>query len=103
MKGQTKMINMTLRELLTKLYVGNSDQYATLKARYIDKGVYVTDFTYRGGTPYTIATLLKIIPSAILDKGVIDFDFYGGNSKEYFAINEDNKIVRVPFDITIEY
>lgn len=102
MKGQTKMINMTLRELLTKLSVGNSDQYATLKARYIDKGVYVTDFTYRGGTPYTIATLLKIIPSAILDKGVIDFDVYSVN-KEYYAINEDNKIVRVPFDIIIEY
>ena len=96
------MINMTLRELLTKLNVGNSDQYATLKARYIDKGVYVTDFTYRGGTPYTIATLLKIIPSAILDKGVIDFDVYSVN-KEYYAINDDNKIVRVPFGITIEY
>lgn len=93
---------MTLRELLTKLNASNSDQYATLKARYIDKGVYVTDFTYRGGTPYTIATLLKIIPSAILDKGVIDFDLYVGNNKEY-AINDDNKIVRVPFDITIEY
>lgn len=97
------MINMTLRELLIKLNVSNSDQYATLKARYIDKGVYVTDFTYRGGTPYTIATLLKIIPSAILDKGVIDFDLYGGSNKEYYAINDDNKIVRVPFDITIEY
>ena len=93
---------MTLRELLTKLNVGNSNEYATLKARYIDKGVYVTDFTYRGGTPYTIANLLKIIPSAILDKGVIDFDVYSVN-KEYFAINEDNKIVRVPFGITIEY
>lgn len=96
------MINMTLRELLTKLNVGNSNEYATLKARYIDKGVYVTDFTYRGGTPYTIATLLKIIPSAILDKGVIDFDVYDV-TKEQFAINDGNKIVRVPFDITIEY
>lgn len=101
MKGQTKMINMTLRELLTKLNVGNSNEYATLKSRYIDKGVYVTDFTYRGGTPYTIATLLKIIPSAILDKGVIDFIVY--SNEKYYAINEDNKIVRVPFDIVIEY
>ena len=97
------MINITLRKLLTKLYIGNSNEYATLKARYIDKGVYVTDFAYRGGTPYTIATLMKLIPSAILDKVVIDLAFYGGNSKEYFAINEDNKIVRVSFDITIEY
>ena len=96
------MINMTLRELLTKLNVDNSNEYATLKARYIDKDLWVTDFTYRGGTPYTIATLLKIIPSAILDKGVIDFDVYSVN-KEYYAINDDNKIVRVPFGITIEY
>lgn len=103
MKGQTKMINMTLRELLTKLNVGNSDEYATLKARYIDKDLWVTDFSYRGGTPYTIAILLKIIPSAILDKGVIEFNFYGGSNKEYYATNDDNKIVRVPFDIIIEY
>lgn len=97
------MINMTLRELLTKLNVGNSDEYATLKARYIDKNNFITDFTYRGGTPYTIAILLKIIPSAILDKDVIDFNFYGGGDEECYATNGDNKIVRVPFDITIEY
>ena len=95
---------MTLRELLTKLNVGNSNEYATLKARYIDKDNYITDFTYRGGTPYTIAILLKIIPSAILDKGVIEFNFYGGsNNEKYYATNDDNKIVRVPFEITIEY
>ena len=92
---------MTLKELLNKLNVGNSDQYANLKARYVDKDGYTTDFTYKG-FPCTIAQLLKYVPAEILEKGVIDFTFNGGNEK-YYSINQFGGIVRVAFDIVIEY
>ena len=92
---------MTLKELLNKLNVGNSDQYANLKARFVDKDGYTTDFTYKG-YPCTIAQLLKYVPAEILEKGVIDFTFNGGNEK-YYSINQFGGIVRVAFDIVIEY
>ena len=92
---------MTLKELLNKLNVGNSDQYANLLARFVDKDGYTTDFTYKG-FPCTIAQLLKYVPAEILEKGVIDFTFNGGNEK-YYSINQFGGIVRVAFDIVIEY
>ncbi len=93
---------MTLKELLNKLNVGNSDQYANLKARFADNDGYVTDFTYKG-FPCTIAKLLDCVPLEILEKGVIDFIYNGGNNGEYYSINEKGIIVRVVFDIIIEY
>lgn len=92
---------MTLKELLNKLNVGNSDQYAMLKARFVDKDGYTTDFTYKG-FPCTIAQLLKYVPAEILEKCVIDFTFNGGDEK-YYSINQFGGIVRVAFDIVIEY
>lgn len=93
---------MTLKELLNKLNVSNSDQYAILRARFVDKDGYTTDFTYRG-FPCTISELLYNIPAEILEKGVIDFIFNGGINGKYYSINENGKIVRVAFDIIIEY
>ena len=92
---------MTLKELLNKLNVGNSKQYAILKARYFDKGGSA-DFTYKG-FPCTIAELLDYVPSEILEKGVIDFTFNGGSNGKYYSINQDGAVVRVAFDIVIEY
>ena len=92
---------MTLKELLNKLNVGNGDQYAILKARFVDKDGYTTDFTYKG-FPCTIAQLLKYVPAEILEKGVIDFTFNGGDEK-YYSINQFGGIVRVAFDIIIEF
>ena len=93
---------MTLKELLNKLNVGNSDQYAILKSRFVDKDGYNTDFTYKGFA-CTIAKLLDFVPAEILEKGVIDFTYNGGNNGEYYSINEIGVIVRVVFDIIIEY
>lgn len=93
---------MTLKELLNKLNVGNSDQYAILKARFVDKDGYTTDFTYKG-FPCTIAKLLDYVPAEILNKGVIDFTFNGGSNGTYYAINQVGGIVAVFFDIIIEY
>lgn len=93
---------MTLKELLNKLNVGNSDQYAILKALFVDKDGCSTDFTYKG-FPCTISELLDFVPDEILEKSVIDFTFNGGNNGEYYAINQDGLIVRVVFDIIIEY
>ena len=93
---------MTLKELLNKLNVGNSDQYANLLARFVDKDGFTTDFTYKG-FPCTIAQLLEYVPAEILEKGVIDFTFIGGNNGTYYAINQHGGIVRVVFDIVIEY
>ena len=92
---------MTLKELLNKLKVGNSGQYAILKARFVDKDGYTTDFTYKG-FPCTIAELLDHVPAEILEKGVIDFT-YSGDNGTYYSINQAGKIVRVVFDIVIEY
>ena len=92
---------MTLKELLNKLNVGNSKQYAILKARYFDKGGSA-DFTYKG-FPCTIAELLDYVPDEILEKGVIDFTFNGGSNGKYYSINQDGVVVRVAFDIIIEY
>ena len=92
---------MTLNELLNKLNVGNSNEYANLLARFVDKDGYTTDFTYKG-FPCTIAQLLKYVPAEILEKGVIDFTFNGGDEK-YYSINQFGGIVRVAFDIVIEY
>lgn len=93
---------MTLKELLNKLNVGNSDQYAILKARFVDKDGYTTDFIYKGFA-YTIADLLYYVPAEILENGVIDFTFNGGNNGEYYSINKKGIIVKVVFDIVIEY
>ena len=93
---------MTLKELLNKLNAKNSDQYAILKARFVDKDGYTTDFTYKG-FPYTIAKLLDYVPAEILEKGVIDFTFNGGENGEYYSINLVGAIVKVVFDIVIEY
>ena len=93
---------MTLKELLYKLNVGNSDQYAILKALYVNKDGVTTDFTYKG-FPCTIANLLDYLPSEILEKGVIDFTFNGGSNGTYYAINQDGIIVMVVFYIIIEY
>ena len=93
---------MTLKELLYKLNVGNSDQYAILKARFVDKDGYTTDFTYKG-FPCTIAKLLKYVPAEILEKGVIDFTFNGGSNGKYYSVNQDGAVVRVAYDIVIEY
>lgn len=93
---------MTLKELLNKLNVGNSDQYAILKARFVDKDGYTTDFTYKG-FPCTIAKLLDYVPTEILDKGVIDFTFNGASNGNYYSINQVGEIVMVAFDIIIEY
>ena len=93
---------MTLKELLNKLNVGNSGQYAILKARFVDEDGYTTDFTYKG-FPCTIAKLLDYVPAEILEKGVIDFTFNGANNGEYYSINQNGVIVRVVFDIVIEY
>ena len=92
---------MTLKELLNKLNVGNSSQYAILKARFVDKDGYTTDFTYKG-FPCTIAELLDHVPAEILEKGVIDFT-YSGDNGTYYSINQAGEIVRVVFDIVIEY
>ena len=92
---------MTLKELLNKLNIGNSNEYANLLARFVDKDGYTTDFTYKG-FPCTIAQLLKYVPAEILEKGVIDFTFNGGDEK-YYSINQFGGIVRVAFDIVIEY
>lgn len=93
---------MTLKELLNKLNVGNSDQYAILKALFVDKDGCTIDFTYRG-YPCTIAELLDYVPAEILEKSVIDFTFNGANNGEYYSINQNGVIVRVVFDIVIEY
>ena len=93
---------MTLKELLYKLNVGNSKQYAILKARFVDKDGYTTDFTYKG-FPCTIAKLLNYVPAEILEKGVIDFTFNGGSNGKYYSVNQDGAVVRVAFDIIIEY
>ena len=92
---------MTLKELLNKLNVGNSNEYAILKALFVDKDGFTTDFTYKG-FPCTIAELLDHVPDEILKKGVIDFTFNGGDEK-YYSINQFGGIVRVAFDIVIEY
>ena len=93
---------MTLKELLNKLNVSNSDQYAILKARFVDKDGYTTDFTYKG-FPCTIAQLLDFVPVEILEKSVIDFTYNGGYNGEYYSINKYGVVVRVVFDIVIEY
>ena len=93
---------MTLKELLNKLNVSNSNQYAILKARFVDKDGYTTDFTYKG-LPCKIAKLLDYVPVEILEKGVIDFTFNGGSNGKYYSINQDGAVVRVAFDIIIEY
>lgn len=93
---------MTLKELLNKLNVSNSDQYATLTARFVDKNGWTTDFSYKG-FPYTVAKLLDNIPAEILEKGVIDFTFNGGSNRESYAISQHGEIVRVAFEIIIEY
>lgn len=93
---------MTIKELLNKLNVGNSNEYAILKARFVDKDGYTTDFTYKG-FPCTIAQLLKYVPDEILEKGVIDFTFNVGSNEKYYSINQFGGIVRVAFDIVIEY
>ena len=93
---------MTLNELLNKLNVGNSSQYAILKALFVDKDGCSIEFTYRG-YPCTIAELLDYVPAEILEKGVIDFTYNGGSNEKYYSINQNGKIVRVAFDIIIEY
>lgn len=93
---------MTLKELLNKLNAGNSDQYAILKARFVDKDGCTAYFTYKG-FPCTIADLLDYVPTEILENGVIDFTFNGGSNGTYYSINQDGGIVRVAFDIIIEY
>ena len=93
---------MTLKELLYKLNVGNSGQYAILRALYVNKDGVTTDFTYKG-FPCTIANLLDYVPSEILEKGVIDFTLNTASNGEYYSINQDGIIVRVVFDIVIEY
>lgn len=95
-------MTMKLKELLEGLSKGNSDQYAMLKARFVDKDGYTTDFTYKG-FPCTIANLLDFVPVEILEKGVIDFTYNGGSNGEYYSINKYGVIVRVVFDIVIEY
>ena len=65
---------MTLKELLNKLNVSNSNQYAILKSRFVDKDGYNTDFT-----------------------------FNGGSNGKYYSINQFGGIVRVAFDIVIDY
>ena len=92
---------MTLKELLNKLNVGNRDQYAILKARFVDKNG-TTDFIYTG-FPCKISELLRYLPDEIFEKGVIDFTFNGGNNGEYYSINQYGIVVRVVFDIVIEY
>ena len=91
---------MTLKELLNKLNVSN--QYAILKARFVDKDGYTTDFTYKG-FPCTIAKLLNYVPAELLEKGVIDFTFNSGSNGKYYSVNQDGAVVRVAFDIIIEY
>lgn len=93
---------MTLKELLNKLNVGNSNQYAILKARFVGKDGCSANFTYKG-FPCVIADLLDYVPDEILENGVIDFTFNGGSNGKYYSINQDGEIVRVAFDITIEY
>lgn len=93
---------MTLKELLEGLSKGNSNQYATLSARYVDKSGRTCDFSYKG-FPLMVATLLAIVPAEILKKNVIDFTFNGCNNGEYYSINQNGVIVRVVFDIVIEY
>lgn len=93
---------MTLKELLEGLSKGNSNQYATLSARFVDKSGRTCDFSYKG-FPLMVATLLAIVPAEILKKNVIDFTFNGANNGEYYSINQNGVIVRVVFDIVIEY
>lgn len=93
---------MTLKELLNKLNVYNSDEYVILKALFVDKGGFTTSFMYKG-FPCTIADLLEHLPDEILEKGVIDFTLNGGSNGTYYAINQDGGIVRVVLDIVIEY
>ena len=92
---------MTLKELLYKLNVGNSDQYAILRALFVDKDGYTTDFTYKG-FPCTISELLDHVPVEILEKDIIDFTVNSGN-ETYYSINQFGGIVRVAFDIIIKY
>lgn len=93
---------MTLKELLYKLNVGNSGQYAILKASFVDKDGCNAYFTYKG-FPCKIAELLDYVPAEILEKCVIDFTFNGGSNGTYYSINQDGVVVRVAFDIIIEY
>lgn len=92
---------MTLKELLNKLNVGNSNEYATLSARFVDKSGRTCDFSYKG-FPLMVATLLSIVPAEILKKNVIDFNINVGNKKRY-GVNQCGEIVKVAFDIIIEF
>lgn len=93
---------MTLKELLNKLNAGNSDQYATLSARFVDKSGRTCDFSYKG-FPLMVATLLAIVPAEILKKNVIDFNINVGNERARYGVNQCGKIVKVAFDIIIEF
>lgn len=93
---------MTLKELLNKLNVGNSNEYATLSSRYVDKSGRICDFSYKG-FPLMVATLLAIVPAEILKKNVIDFNINVGNERERYGVNQCGKIVKVAFDIIIEF
>lgn len=93
---------MTLKELLNKLDVSNSGQYATLSARFVDKSGRTCDFSYKG-FPLMVATLLAIVPAEILKKNVIDFNINVGNERERYGVNQCGKIVKVAFDIIIEF
>lgn len=93
---------MTLKELLEGLSKGNSNQYATLSARFVDKSGRTCDFSYKG-FPLMVATLLAIVPAEILKKNVIDFNINVGNERARYGVNQCGGIVRVDFDIIIEY
>lgn len=95
-------MTMKLKELLEGLSKGNSNQYATLSARFVDKSGRTCDFSYKG-FPLMVATLLAIVPVEILKKNVIDFNVNVGNKRERYGVNHCGEIVKVAFDIIIEF
>lgn len=95
-------MTMNLKELLEGLSKGNSNQYATLSARFVDKSGRTCDFSYKG-FPLMVATLLAIVPAEILKKNVIDFNINVGNKRARYGVNQCGEIVKVAFDIIIEF
>lgn len=91
---------MTLKNALKELDTGYSNGYILLTARYVDPYGWPSDFSYKG-CAVTVHSLLSNLPYNILGREVIAYsEFF---TKKKYGTNKDGEIVKINFEIFIEF
>lgn len=91
---------MRLIDILKELDKDCNQRYILLTARYVDADFCPHDFVYKG-CAVTAGSLLCRLPFKILEKDVLGFrEFF---TKKNYGPNKDGKIVKIDFEIVIEF